>query len=168
MALVILLQETHCTSVRRLVLRNYQLAGFFLSRNHGLATFAHERLKWTLFHQSPPTSETECLYVDVEVYKIVNVYTPLQFVCKYPISQYSHIPVSMLASLIASMLIGIMMPTVLMENASLAGQVPTILPYFITQRMPLASTPGAGIQVPTRILHSLVSIRTVVYITDRS
>ena len=39
-------------------------------------TFVHERLKWTLFHQSPPTSETECLCVDVEVYKIVNVYTP--------------------------------------------------------------------------------------------
>ena len=74
----------------------------------------------------------------------------------------------MLACLIASMLIGIMMPTVQMENASLAGQVPTVLPYFITHRMSPASTPGAGIQVPTRILHSSVSIRTVVYMTDMS
>ena len=51
-----------------------------------------------------------------------------------------------------------------MENAWLAGQVPTILPYFITQRMPPASTLVAGIQVPTRILHSSVSIRSVVYL----
>ena len=63
------------------------------------------------------------------------------------------------------MLIGIMMPTVLMENAWLAGQIPTILPYFITQRMPPDSTLAAGIQVPTRILHSSKSIRTVVYLT---
>ena len=88
------------------------------------------------------------------------------FVCKYPISQYSHISVSMLATLIASMLIGVMMPTVQMENAWLAGQVPTILSFFITQRMPPASTLGARIQVPTRILHSLVLIRTVVYLTS--
>ena len=75
-ALVILLQETHCTSAQRLVLPDYQLAGFSLSRKHGLATFVHERLKWTLFDQSPPTSETEWLYVDVDGYKIVNVYKP--------------------------------------------------------------------------------------------
>ena len=44
-ALVILLQETHCTSVERLDLPSYHLAGFSLSRKHGLATFVHERLK---------------------------------------------------------------------------------------------------------------------------
>ena len=74
----------------------------------------------------------------------------------------------MLAALIASKLIGVMMPTVQMENAWLAVQVPTILPNFITQRMPPASTLAAGMQVPTRILHSLVSIRTVIYLTDIS
>ena len=58
-ALVILLQEKHCTSAEKLVLPDYQLAGFSLSRKHGLATFVHKRLKWTLFDQSPPTSETE-------------------------------------------------------------------------------------------------------------
>ena len=52
-ALEILLQETHSTSAKRLVLPDYQLAGFFLSRKHGLATFVHERLKWTLFDQFP-------------------------------------------------------------------------------------------------------------------
>ena len=75
-ALVILLQESNCTSADRLVLPDYQLAGFSLSRKHGLASFVHERLKWTLFSQSPPTSETEWLCVDVDGYKIVNVYKP--------------------------------------------------------------------------------------------
>ena len=55
-ALVILLQETHCTDAEKLVLPNYQLAGSSLSRKHGLATFVHERLRYTLLDQSPPTS----------------------------------------------------------------------------------------------------------------
>ena len=75
-ALVILLQETHCTSAERLVLPNYQLAGVSLSRKHGLATFVHERLKWILVDQSPPTSEIEWMCVDVDGYNIVNVYKP--------------------------------------------------------------------------------------------
>ena len=70
-AFVILLQETHCISAEKLVLSNYQLAGFSLSRKHGLATFVHERLQWTLYDQSPTTSETEWLCVDVDGYKIV-------------------------------------------------------------------------------------------------
>ena len=52
-ALVILLQETHCTDAEKLVLPNYQLAGSFLSRKHDLATFVHERLRYTLLDQSP-------------------------------------------------------------------------------------------------------------------
>ena len=76
-ALVILLQETHCTSVERLDLPSYHLAGFSLSRKHGLATFVHERLKWILIDQSPPTSEIEWVCVDVDNYKIVNIYKPL-------------------------------------------------------------------------------------------
>ena len=75
-ALVILLQETHCTSAQKLVLPDYQLAGFPLSRKHGLATFVHERLKWTFFDQSPRTSEIGWLCVNVDEYKIVNVYKP--------------------------------------------------------------------------------------------
>ena len=74
--LVIRLQDTHCTSAQRLLLPDYQLAGFSFSRNHGLAMFVHKRLKWTLFDQSPPTSETEWLFVDADGYKIVNVYKP--------------------------------------------------------------------------------------------
>ena len=73
-ALVILLQETHCIDVEKFVLPNYQLAGSSLSRKHGLATFFHEQLRYTLLDQSPPTLETEWLCVDVDGYKIVNVY----------------------------------------------------------------------------------------------
>ena len=75
-ALVILLQETHCTDAEKLVLPNYQLAGSSLSRKHGLATFVNERLRYTLLDQSSPTSEIEWLCVDVDGYKIVNVYKP--------------------------------------------------------------------------------------------
>ena len=75
-ALVILLLETHGTDAEKLVLPNYQLAGSSLSRKHGLATFVHERLRYTLLDQSPPTSEIEWLCVDVDDYKIVNVYKP--------------------------------------------------------------------------------------------
>ena len=48
-ALVIILQEIPCKSAQRLVLPDYQLAGFCLSRKHGLDTFVHERMKWTVF-----------------------------------------------------------------------------------------------------------------------
>ena len=75
-ALAILLQETHCTDAEKLVLLNYQLVGSSLSRNHGLATFVHKRLRYMLLDQSPPTSEIEWLCVDVNGYKIVNVYKP--------------------------------------------------------------------------------------------
>ena len=58
-ALVIQLQETHCTDAEKLVLPNYQLAGSFLSRKHDLATFVNERLRYALLDQSPPTLEIE-------------------------------------------------------------------------------------------------------------
>ena len=75
-AFIIVLQETHCTTVHKLVIPNFSLAGSILSRNHGLATFAHERLEWSLVDQPPDQSETEWLCVDVSGYKIVNVYKP--------------------------------------------------------------------------------------------
>ena len=63
-ALIIFLQKTHCTDAEKLVLPNYQLDEFSLSRKHGLATFFHERLRYTLLDQSPLTSEIEWLCVD--------------------------------------------------------------------------------------------------------
>ena len=76
-ALIILLQETHCTDAEKLVLSNYKLTGSSLSRKHDLATFVHEQLRNMLLDQYPPTSEIKCLCVDVDGYKIVNVYNPL-------------------------------------------------------------------------------------------
>ena len=75
-AFIIVLQETHCTTANKLVIPNFLLAGSILSRNHGLATFVHDRLEWSLVDQSPKQSETEWLCVDAAGYKIVNVYKP--------------------------------------------------------------------------------------------
>jgi len=75
-AFIIVLQATHCSSADKLVIPNFSLAGSILSRNHGLATFVHERLEWSLGDQSPEQSETEWLCVDIAGYKIVNVYNP--------------------------------------------------------------------------------------------
>ena len=47
-ALVILLQETQYTTPDQLVAPNFKLAGSTTSRKHGLATFVHEGLGWTL------------------------------------------------------------------------------------------------------------------------
>ena len=155
-------------SAQSLVLSDYQLAGISLGRKHGLATFVHERPKWTIFDQSPLTSEPEWLSIDVDGYKIVNVYKPPPIrllVSDLPVFQHS---CRYGGDLIVSMLIVVVMPTVQMENAWLAGQITTILPYSNTQRVPPASTLAAGIQVQTRMLHSSVSIRTVVYLTDMS
>ena len=73
-ALIILLPETHCTCADKPTIPGFALAGSSLSRKHGLATFVHDRLKWSLVDQSPATSETERLFVDVDGYRIVNVY----------------------------------------------------------------------------------------------
>jgi len=58
------------------VIPSFSLAGSVLSRNHGLATFVHERLEWSLVDQSQEQSESEWLCVDVAGYKIISVYKP--------------------------------------------------------------------------------------------
>ena len=73
-ALVILLQETHCTCANKLTTPGLALARSSLSRKHGLATFVHDRLKWTLVDQSQTTSKTEWLFVDIDSNRIVNFY----------------------------------------------------------------------------------------------
>ena len=75
-ALVILLQETHCTSADKLVFLHYALAGSTKSRKHGLVTFVHESLSWTLVGQSLADAEIEWVCVDVANYNIINVYKP--------------------------------------------------------------------------------------------
>ena len=54
----------------------FTLAGFIISRKHCLATFVHERLKYTPLKQFSHKSETEWLCVDVDGYRTVKVYKP--------------------------------------------------------------------------------------------
>ena len=140
-AFVILLQETHCISAEKLVLSNYQLAGFSLSRKHGLATFVHERLKWTLYDQSSTTLENEWLCVDVDGYKIVNIYKPPPTRL-----QVSDLPVFTHPCL----------------------QAPIILPFSTIPRMNVAFILGAGTLALTRHLPSPPSVLIVACLIDAS
>ena len=150
-ALVILLQETYCTDVEKLVLPSYQLAGSSLSRKHGLATFVHELLRYMLLDQSPPKSEIEWLCVDDDGYKIVNVNkTPPK-----PL-QSLDLPLFMLVFMLAIstvlMLIGDIMITVRMMSAWLAdGQVLIVLPSYTTPRTPPVFTPATETLGPIQI-----------------
>ena len=103
-ALVILLQETHCTSWKMLKLPSFALAWSSLSRKHGLATFVLERLKYTLLKQSPLKSETKWWCVDVDGYKTINVYKPPPTRLQPLISRCFLIPVVMLVILTGRML----------------------------------------------------------------
>ena len=150
-ALVILLQETHCTDAEKLVLPNYQLAGSSLSRKHGLATFVHERLRYTLLDQSPPTSEIEWLFVNVDGYKIVNVYKPPPTHCKPWIFQCFLTPVFTLEILTVVTLIGVTTKTVRTVSAWLVGQVLIILPSYIRPWTLTVFIPAAGTLAPIRI-----------------
>ena len=45
-ALVIIIQETHCSNADQQVISHFTLVGLVSSRKHGLATFVHEMLSW--------------------------------------------------------------------------------------------------------------------------
>ena len=150
-ALVILLQETHCTDAEKLVLPNYQLAGSSLSRKHGLATFVHERLRYTLLDQYPPTSEIKWLCVDADGYKILNVYKPLPTRLQtLDLPVFAH-PIFTLAILTVVMLTGVTIITVRTVSAWLAGQVLIVLPAYIIPRTLPIFIPAAGTLAPIRI-----------------
>ena len=133
-ALVILLQETHCTCADKLTTPGFALAGSSLNRTHGLTTFVHNRLKWTLVDQSPTTSEPEWLCVDVDGYRIVNVYKPLPTRLQASDLPGSHTPFSMLAILIVRMATGVIESVVPTESALLPGQALTALSLSTIQR----------------------------------
>ena len=52
-AFIIVTNETHRTSVDKLVIHDLSLGGSVLIRNHDLVTFVHEWLEWSLIDQSP-------------------------------------------------------------------------------------------------------------------
>ena len=149
--LVILLKETHCTDTEKLVLPNYQLAGSSLSRKHGFATFVHERLRYTLLDQSPPRLEIKGLCVDVDGYKIVNVYKPPPRDCEPWISQCFLTLVFMLAIITVVKLTRFMIITVRTVNAWMAGQVLIVLASYIMPRTPPVFIPAAGTLAPIQI-----------------
>ena len=105
-------------------------------------------------YQFPPTSETEWLCVDVDRYQIANVYQPPPIRLQVTdLLVFPH-PCLYAGDFNCQHVNWVVMPTVQMGNAWLAGKILTILSYSITQRMPPAFTLAAGIQVPTGILHS--------------
>ena len=150
-ALVILLQETHCTDAKKLVLPHYQLAGSSLSRKQGLATFVHERLTYTLLDQSPATSEIEWLCVDVDGNKIVNVYKPpptrLQTL---DLSVFSH-PCLYAGDFNCRHADWVTTTTVRTVSAWLARQVLIVLPSYIMPRTLPVFIPAAGTLEPIQI-----------------
>ena len=165
-ALAILLQKTHCTSSEKLILPSFALARFSLSRKHSLATFVHEQLKYTFLKQSLLKSKTEWLCVNVDGYKIVNVYKPPPTRLQASDLLVFLTPVVMLVILTARMLTGAMVPTVWMESAWLVGQVLTTLLSFIIQRILPAFILTAGTMILTLILRLLVLTWTAAYLTD--
>ena len=147
-ALIILLQENHCTDAEKLVLPNYQLAGSSLNRKHGLATFVHKRLRYTLLDQSPPTSEIEWLCVDVDGYKIVNAYkSPPTRLRTLDLPVFPH-PWFTLAILTVVMLTGFTTTTSRTVSAWLAMQVLIVLPSYIMPRTLPVFIPASGTMAP--------------------
>ena len=143
------MQETHCTHAEKLVLLNYQLAGSSLSWKHGLATFVHERLRYTLLDQSPPTSEIEWLCVDVDGYKIVNVYKPPPTRLRtLDLPVFPHPCLHVFNCRHAA---GVTMTTVRTVSAWLAGQVLIVLPSYIMPRTLPVFIPAAGTLAPIQI-----------------
>ena len=167
-AFVILLQETHCTCADKLTIPGFTLPGSSLSRKHCLATFVHDRLKWTLVGQSSATSEIEWLCVDVDGYRIVNSTNHHLRDWKRLISQCSLTPFSILAILIVHMSTEIIEPAVPMESALLLGQALTALSFSMTQRTWPSFILGAGTLASTRIWHLSVLVQIAVYLTNTS
>ena len=150
-ALVILLQETPCTDAEKLVLPNYQPAGSSFSRKHGLATFVHERLRYTLLNQSPLTSEIEWLCVDIDGYKIVNVYKPPPTLLRtLDLPVFPH-PCLYAGDFNCRHADGVTTTTVRTVSAWLAGQVLIVLPFYIMPRTLPVFIPAAGTLAPIQI-----------------
>ena len=131
-ALVILLSEIHCTCADKPTIPSFASAGSSLSKKYGLTTLVNDRLKWTLVDQSPATSETEWLCVDVDGYGIVIVYKFSPTRLRASDLPVFLIPFSTMAILIIRMSTGVIEPTVPMEFALLLGQALTEEAFFLS------------------------------------
>ena len=131
---VIFFQETHCTCADKLTIPGFALAGSFLSRKHGLATFAYGRVNGPLLiclqlHRI--LIGCACTLMVIESSMSTNLHLRD---CKRLISQCSVTPFSMLEILIVHMSTGVIEPAVPMESALLLGHALTALSLSTTQR----------------------------------
>ena len=106
-ALVILLQETHCTCADKLTIPGFALAGSSLSRKHGLATFVHDLLNEPLLvrlqlHRRLSGCASTLMVIESSMATNLHLRD-----CKRLISQCSLIPFSMLVILIAACQLGL-------------------------------------------------------------
>ena len=147
-ALVILLQKTHCTDAEMLVLSTNWV--FFKQE----AWPCHVFPRATKVHAFGPISTDigdRVLCVDVNAYKIVNVYKPPPTRLRsLDLPVFPH-PVFMLEILTVVMLNWVTMITVRSVSAWLAGQVLIVLPSYIMPRTLPVFTPAAGTLASTRI-----------------
>ena len=74
---IILLQETHCQTVGKLVIDNYELAGYTMSRRHGLAAFVRNNLSWKLPASSAEDSDTEWQCINERAITLFIAISPL-------------------------------------------------------------------------------------------
>ena len=74
--IIIFLQETHCQTVGKLVITNYKLAGYTISRRHGLASFNRNNLSWKLSDSSGEESDIEWQCINVQGFNIIDIYKP--------------------------------------------------------------------------------------------
>ena len=163
-AFIIVLQETHSTTADKLVIPNFLQAGSVLSRNHGLGTFVHERLEWSLDDQSPEQSETEWLCVDVTGYKIIDVYkSPRSRFTPMAIPTFTH-PSLHVGDSTANT--GVTKKHPLTVRACTPGQHPTTLDCCMAQRKQPFSPLTNGTSAPTQTWPSRVSARTTDCLTD--
>jgi len=159
-AFIIVLRETHRTTADKLVTPNLSLAGSVLSRKHGLATFVNGRLQWSFVDQSPEQSETECLYVDVAGYKIINVYKPTRSrFTSTATPTFSH-PSLYVGDFNCHVSTGVTTKHLLTVRTWTLGQHPTTLDCCMTQRKRPVSLLTDGTSAPIWTWPSRVSART--------
>ena len=116
--------------------------GFANQPKHGLSTFVHERLRYMLLDPSSSKSEIELLCLNVNDYKIVNVYKSPSTRLLSPGSPSFPSPAFMLVILTVVALIGITITTVRKMISYLAGQVLIVLSSCIMPKTPPAITPA--------------------------
>ena len=73
---IILLQETHCQTMGKLVINNYELAGYIVSRRHAPAVLVRNNLSWKISDSSGEDSDIDWQCINVEGYNIINIYKP--------------------------------------------------------------------------------------------